>query len=611
MWADVETSEDLLNYGELAEVVANMLSDPRMLPISVGISGGWGTGKSSMLKLIEAKLQETSLGIDGTREVGAASSSSWRFIVVHYDAWLYQGFDDARAALMETIAACLITEAENKPKSIGEKALSLFRRVDKLRALGAAADGALMLAGVPTLGAFSKGLGAISRIVQGDAKAEDLGEVKDDLQAGRKRFDGILKPEDKMTPPQEIQAFRSEFGSVLADLNAVLVVFIDNLDRCLPAQVIHTLEALRLFLFIGNSAFCIAADEDMVRHSVRKHFDGMEGEHVRDYLDKLIQVPIRVPRLGIPEITSYLMQLFAEIHPDVPADKLDVLRDGIRLMLKQAWNGEPPTAASAARLVSDPPPNNLLAAFESAERMAPLLANSAAVNGNPRIIKRLLNTVRIRTKLAAVREVVADETIITKLALFERCMGDRAAASLYSEILASPGGTSDRIRAMQEADKADFKSGCPEEWQGVEQERFLNEWIRLEPQLSGVDLRGVSALSRDTIAMVGRRRGLSAEAGQAASALSMVRRLPSPSADKTAAGIPPAERAEVFSLLMTAMRRQTDWSTPPPELNGAMVLAKLDTTIGKELRRVLADKLGVKPPPYVVSLLRQLEPKAG
>ena len=611
MWADIETSHDLLNYGELAEVIADMLGDPRMLPLSVGISGGWGTGKSSMLKLIEAKLEIATQKMSAAEGHHATTPADRRFVVVHYDAWLYQGFDDARAALMETIAACLITEAKNQPKSIGEKAQSLFRRVDKLRALGAVADGALMLAGVPTLGAVSKGLGAISRIVQGDVEAAEAAEIEDGLKAGRKRLDGVLRPENKLTPPQEIQAFRAEFASVLADLNAVLVVFIDNLDRCLPPQVIHTLEALRLFLFMGNSAFCIAADEDMVRHSVRKHFDGMEGEHVRDYLDKLIQVPIRVPRLGVPEITSYLMQLFGEIHPDVPADKLEILRDGIRRMLQQAWSGEPPTAASAARLVSDPPPQDLLASFELAERMAPLLANASAVNGNPRIIKRLLNTIRIRARLAAVRKVEADETVITKLALFERCMGDRAAASLYSEVLASPGGTSERIRSMQDAGEVDFKAACPEEWQGAEQERFLSEWVHLEPQLAGVDLRGVCALSRDTIAMVGRRRGLSAAAATALTALSMVKNLPSPSADKIAAGIPPAERAEVFSLLMTGMRRQVDWSSRPPELNGAMVLAKLDPLVAKELHGILGDRLGVKPPPYVVSLMRQLEPKAG
>jgi len=140
----VETSDDLLNYSGLAEVVANMLGDSRMLPLSVGISGGWGTGKSSMLKLIEAKLQAANLEIAGARETGIAAQSRRRFVVVHYDAWLYQGFDDARAALMETIAACLVIEAENKPKSVSEMALSLFRRVDKLRVLGAVADGALI-----------------------------------------------------------------------------------------------------------------------------------------------------------------------------------------------------------------------------------------------------------------------------------------------------------------------------------------------------------------------------------------------------------------------------------------------------------------------------------
>ena len=98
----------------------------------------------------------------------------------------------------------------------------------------------------------------------------------------------------------------------MGDLKAVLIVFIDNLDRCLPPQVIHTLEALRLFLFMGNSAFCIAADEDIIRDSVKKHFDGMEGDHVRDYLDKLIQVPVRIPRAGVPEVVSYLLVLFAK-----------------------------------------------------------------------------------------------------------------------------------------------------------------------------------------------------------------------------------------------------------------------------------------------------------
>jgi predicted KAP-like P-loop ATPase len=71
-------------------------------------------------------------------------------------------------------------------------------------------------------------------------------------------------------------------------------VLIDDLDRCLPETTISTLEAIRLFLFLKNTAFVIAADNDMIKHAVRKHFVGIENDLlVTSYFDKLIQVPIR------------------------------------------------------------------------------------------------------------------------------------------------------------------------------------------------------------------------------------------------------------------------------------------------------------------------------
>ena len=128
---------------------------------------------------------------------------------------------------------------------------------------------------------------------------EDGAKAKDHLV-------GILGEDKQQTPPQQIAAFRSEFSDVLTGLNKTLVVFVDNLDRCLPKQTIHTLEALRLFLFMSNTAFVVAADEDMVRHSVSEHFKDPDDRHITDYLDKLIQVPVRVPMLGVQEVRAYL-----------------------------------------------------------------------------------------------------------------------------------------------------------------------------------------------------------------------------------------------------------------------------------------------------------------
>jgi hypothetical protein len=58
VWADTETSTDFLNYSEVAELVSELIANPDLLPLSLGIFGGWGTGKSSTLRLVEAELKK-------------------------------------------------------------------------------------------------------------------------------------------------------------------------------------------------------------------------------------------------------------------------------------------------------------------------------------------------------------------------------------------------------------------------------------------------------------------------------------------------------------------------------------------------------------------------
>ncbi|MGN7046241.1 KAP family P-loop NTPase fold protein, partial [Neisseria sp. P0001.S010] len=112
----------------------------------------------------------------------------------------------------------------------------------------------------------------------------------------------LIKSKEQQTPPKQIDEFRKEYGEILQDLGKKLVIVIDNLDRCLPANAIQTLEAIRLFLFLNRTAFIIAADEEMIRHSVAEHYKDLSYRHQIDYLDKLIQIPIRVPKAGVLEI---------------------------------------------------------------------------------------------------------------------------------------------------------------------------------------------------------------------------------------------------------------------------------------------------------------------
>lgn len=240
MWADADAKVDYLNFSEVAELAAEMVGTERLLPLSLGIFGTWGTGKSTVLNLMRGEL----------------SQHKHKFLFVEFDAWLHQDYDDARAALMSVIAKALLDEA---PEGLREKALSLLKRTNKLRVLGYAAEGAAAFWGVPTFGLIRKGVEGLGDILSGDANEDDVKAIEEGAKDAKTKSEGLIAPEPKKSPPEEIVAFRQEFSEVLSGLGKTLVVLIDNIDRCTPPNTIHTLEAIRLFLFLPRTAFVIAA----------------------------------------------------------------------------------------------------------------------------------------------------------------------------------------------------------------------------------------------------------------------------------------------------------------------------------------------------------------
>lgn len=255
MWADIDTKLDFLNYSEVAELAASVLRDPRMRPLSVGIFGSWGTGKSTLLNLVEQEL---------------SSAEGGKFIIVRFDAWLYQGFDDSRAALMEVIASTLLGAAE-EDEGLKGKAKKLLKRVNRMRLLGLAAEGGAWAMGLPTFGLVNKGVQALGDVFEGNQTEDDYQAIKDAGEDVEKRGKSLLNPEADRTPPKEIAAFRAEFGDLLTSLDKTLVVFVDNLDRCLPKQTIHTLDGAQAVPLYGSHGLrhrCRRGDGAPFRHTV-------------------------------------------------------------------------------------------------------------------------------------------------------------------------------------------------------------------------------------------------------------------------------------------------------------------------------------------------------
>lgn len=83
MWHDNETAIDYLNFGVVADACASMLTRADGEPISIGVSGGWGAGKSSLVKMIAARLE-------APIEADAGDKPRNTFVVLTFNPWLYQ-----------------------------------------------------------------------------------------------------------------------------------------------------------------------------------------------------------------------------------------------------------------------------------------------------------------------------------------------------------------------------------------------------------------------------------------------------------------------------------------------------------------------------------------
>ena len=297
--SDHETSVDLLYYEAIARTIVKFIQQSPELPLTVGIHGDWGAGKSSILKMVSAAFD----GKDAT-------------LCIWFNGWTFEGFEDAKAVVIET----LVTELKRaRPMStkVADTAKKVLRTIDWLKVAQKAGGLALTaVTGIPSPDIAKSLYDAAKAFVVKPADHISAADVSDVLQ----NVTGFLKAADDGhdSVPEQVHKFREEFQELLdaAELQQ-LVVLIDDLDRCLPETAISTLEAIRLFLHVPKTAFVVAADEAMIEYSVRRHFPDLPipaagaTSYARSYLEKLIQVPFRVPALGVAETRAYITLLLA------------------------------------------------------------------------------------------------------------------------------------------------------------------------------------------------------------------------------------------------------------------------------------------------------------
>lgn len=562
--------------------------------------GDWGSGKSTLLHMVKAKLEK-----DETT------------LVLSFNGWLFEGYEDAKTALMGSILDAVTSNRKLSEKAYG-LAGRLLKRVNWMRAAGAGLKYALAFAvgGPPGVG-LAAGADAVSAAKEA---AEKLAKEYSPEEAAK-----FLKDDPGQNAIRGVRAFRDDFGELLEATNIKrLVVMVDDLDRCNPATVI---EAIKLFLFVPHTAFILGADERLVRYAVRKRFPELDqpGERIEvgiQYLEKLVQFPIRIPPLGHTEIETYINLLFTSVTQDLLPGQFEQARLAAVNSAAGALHGVNFNHGVAEALFGSVP-QGLAENLALAQRLAPVL--TAGLSGNPRQCKRFLNTLLVRGRMAKSREVDLAQTVLAKLILveyfkpewFKRLAELQAAqggkpielAALETKARAkpeshpadaaadeSPGGGSaakvDGATKLAPKSKAPPPSRTieiPPEFQTWLSDSWMGDWLTSDPPLAGIDLRPYFFFSRDTLGPLGASvRRLSPAAQEALNHMLHESDAQRAVAIRNAGKLSPSDAAAVFEALVAQMERQEDLGAEKSVLWKAFMWAEARTELRGQLVTALA-----------------------
>lgn len=406
MWIDNASEVDILFYEPYAEVIAEIAQNPECKPLTIGVFGIWGAGKSTLLNLIEQKIP------DGEK--------AKKNICVNINAWTFEGYEDAKVAVIE----CLLRELKEKaPEGLGKKILKLLKRVDYFKLTTKVIGmGAPIVAGLATGNPLPVVLGVTGTATE---IGNGIKEASDAVQTLR---DDYLKEDE--TPSEEslvnnIRKFRDEFEKVLQESDVEnIIVLIDDMDRCQPDRIIETLEAIKLFLSVSKTVFVIAADENVIQYAIKKKYPSLDGFSVnleKEYIEKIVQLPVYIPELSAKDIENYLMLLvaqeycspndFKKVIDDMRSKKIRISEDVIDLN-------------KLNELVLQHIPTDRQFSYTETSQIIVGIKEIIAGNlkGNPRQAKRFLNTFITKRKLAELYygQGEIDHRVLAKLLVLQK-----------------------------------------------------------------------------------------------------------------------------------------------------------------------------------------------
>ncbi|MFH1567837.1 MAG: SUMF1/EgtB/PvdO family nonheme iron enzyme [Gemmatimonadota bacterium] len=384
-WTDQPTIDDQLGFGDYRRTLVEVVRTADT-PITVGVFGGWGSGKTSLMRMVQEDLKQA-----------GRCRTAW------FDAWKYDRDEVLwRALLLSCVEAFRGRKSEGaegdapqgNDQELDDIQASLYRDVDREEAGSLEVDWREAGKGAVKVGLSF--LPLVPQFVKVFTKAEAAGPSAEGLEnlmkAVRRKRSQIHRDQ-----VQFLEGFQGQFKSLVAKRLPPaerFVVFIDDLDRCLPEKAIEVLEAIKLFLDAERCVFVVGVERRIIERGIRVKYRSFltdqPGEDMPisgdEYLEKIVQVPFHLPPLEVGNIESFA---------------------------KQSLEGE-----------------------AYAESVACVLAQG--MEANPRKIKRVLNIFRVLWELARQRQMTEDGTIEADLLAKMVVIQSRWRDDLYADVAEYP-----------------------------------------------------------------------------------------------------------------------------------------------------------------------------
>lgn len=364
MWSDQATAEDYLGFSSYVDSLKSIVLEKTILPVTVGVFGDWGSGKTSLMKMLE-------------KGIKAPEGDDSKIVTVWFNPWQYEGKDEVQSALIQTILDTL-----QKRLTLGEEAKA---------AMGKLVKGASLL---KLAKCITKSVLTLSPDTEGF-------------------FDSF---DSKCT--STIRSFNDDY-SVFLEAQGVdqVVVFVDDLDRCDGERTLEIFETIQHFLDSDRCAFVIGADPEKIRLALSTRYAVVEDSDIHQYFEKVIQIPFRIPSQYGRDIELYVSSLI--LLPHIKDDKRDKYRESLITLRQEAKTFSDGTKEMVTK-------GDCVESAKYSEIMAELdifLNNIITIcdglKGNPRQIKRFLNIFKLRKAIAVSNRLDIEDNVLVKLLVIE------------------------------------------------------------------------------------------------------------------------------------------------------------------------------------------------